>query len=128
MTSSRGFTLLEAMVAILVLGLAVVGTLQLLSGVAATTEKSRDYTRGRSLAASKLESLLSEDPATLRSRDGETGSFADPLSEFRYRLEVRPTGSGDLLTVQVRVWWERGARGAVTLATRTRTTDDGAGL
>lgn len=115
---SRGFTLLETMVAVLVLGLAVVATLQLLSGVTAATEKNRSHSRARALAAGELETMLSGDPSALPGRDGASGRFAPPFEAYRYRLGVRPAQGGGLLELRVRVSWETGGGGEVTLATR----------
>lgn len=118
MTDSRGFTLLETLVAVLVLGLAVVATLELLSAVTAATGKNRAHARARALAAGEIEAMLSDDPSALLGRDGEAARFAPPFAAYRYRLGVRRVEGAPLLDLRVRVSWETDGGGEVTLATR----------
>ncbi|MFZ7126505.1 MAG: type IV pilus modification PilV family protein [Desulfobacterales bacterium] len=114
----RGFTLLETMVAVMILAVSLVIVLQLLSENLRSTRLSEDYTRGISLARMKMEELLvGETPgADLEGDFGGgyawTASFTEPPPESASVGGLAPFE----LTVEVRWSQDHGAK-SVSLST-----------
>ncbi len=80
----RGFTLIEVMVAFVLLALVLGVLLQVFTGGLRSARVSEAYTMATLLAESKLAAVGIEEPLTA----GETaGRFDD---RFRWRLDVRP--------------------------------------
>ncbi len=108
-----GFTLLEVMVATLIMAIAVV---TLLSGLAASTRnaaKLAAYDRSTTLAKQKMDELLL-DLKTPRNQTIE-GPWADPRQPggWRARVSVFDGGTGGpgssvLDRIQLEVWWMDG--------------------
>jgi general secretion pathway protein I len=78
----KGFTLLEVLVATMVLGIAVVIVMQLFSGGLDQARRAQDYTRAVFHARAKMEEVLLEPPAGPVS---ERGEFSDG---YRWALEA----------------------------------------
>ena len=100
--SEKGFTLLEVLVATMVLGIAVVVLLQLFSGALDQARRADDYTRAVFHARSKMEELLLDPPAAAIM---ERGDFGDG---YRWAWEVLPdtdasTGMIGVQPVMIRV-------------------------
>ena len=95
-TARRGLTLLETMVALVIVGLVALGYLELFGGTARTAARVRDWTRAVAYA---------EDAMETRKIAGRDASVADaePLaSGFQRRLERRAWRDNlDVVTVVV---------------------------
>lgn len=116
---ASGFTLLEVLVALAILGTAVLATLQLLGGVSATSRKAQSYTEAMALAEAKMEELLGAGPEAILSADGEAARFPPPHGAYRFEVEGTRMAGRALVEVRVRVDWEGPDPGSLTLATRT---------
>lgn len=114
---ARGFTLLEMVVATLIMGIAVVGLLSGISGAARNAARLRDYDRVVQLARERMNELLA-DPSLPLNMPVE-GGF-DPASTgglqagWRARLtsfEMPPApapGTLALQQIRLEIWWMAG--------------------
>jgi len=114
----RGFTLLEAVVALAVLGLAGVAALEAMGGQLRAAERAKSATTAAALAQDRLATvallLRSElDPV----RDSiARGTFQPPFAQYRWRISIRPVlGEVDLYDVMVEVTSDAGR---INVATR----------
>lgn len=107
----EGSTLIEVLVATLVLVSGVLGVAQLFLAAAATNAASRDATITATLAAQKMEQLLSSDLSDVTTLvdhiDGwgrvlGTGESAPSDAVYTRRWSTEPL-SGDVVTIRVRV-------------------------
>ena len=71
--ADAGFTLLEVLVATMVLGISVVIVLQLFSGGLDQARRARDYTRAVFHARAKMEEVLLDPPSVAMLERGEFG-------------------------------------------------------
>jgi Tfp pilus assembly protein PilV len=129
MRSERGSTLIEVLVAMLVFVSAVIAIAQLFLLAAATNVTARDTTIAATLAAQRLEQLLSADEAdTIDSiehvdasgRVLSTASTPPPQAIYTRRWSITSFG-GD--TIEIRIHVGRSARGessSLTGETRMR--------
>lgn len=104
----RGFTLIEALAAAVLLGVGVAAAMGALASITRAETSARDTEILRRLAADKLDEVVG-----LRDLQGTSseGGFDDPeLRDYRWRLEVVPAGVENLERVRVTV--ERGERNA----------------
>jgi len=113
----KGFTLLEVLVATLIMGIAISGILSGLAGAARNTSRLTDHDRATLLARQKMDELL-VDRAAPRYQD-ITGEF-DPAvvggEHTGWRARITPfeglPGSGPgaigLDRVELEVWWTDG--------------------
>jgi prepilin-type N-terminal cleavage/methylation domain-containing protein len=83
--NSRGFTLLEVMVAVAILGVSLVLTLQLFGGALYSTSLSRHYTEATFLARHKLEELSLDKELPLGSQEGD---FEEEYSAYKWQAEI----------------------------------------
>lgn len=112
----RGFTLLEAMVALVLAGALLAAAL----GVAAADLRASRRAADLQLAATLADDLLSR--AALAPREqlaqwarGLEGSFDTPMERFTWRIVAQPLpGEEELLGVRVEVLWAGGSFGAHT--------------
>ena len=114
----RGFTLLEMIVATLIVATAVVGLLSAISGTTRNAARLRDYDRVAQLARRQMNDLLSD--YSLPRSIVTSGAF-DPLQTggleigWRARLsdfEMPPApapGQFALDRIELEVWWMSGA-------------------
>jgi len=110
---NRGFTLMEVLVAFMVMAIAMVVVMQLFSGGLKSAALSSDYMHGIFHAQQKMEELLVEDPIIAGSRSGQ---FEDGYkweaqiehrmleTDFGHRLPV------DAYHISLKVTWQRGGR------------------
>lgn len=113
----RGFTLLEVLVATVIMGIAVVGLLSGISQSLRNATRVTDYDRAAVLARSKMDELIVDDQAPWFS---ELGGAFDPVSlggrEGGWRARITPSevppgpypGADILLRIQLEIWWKQG--------------------
>jgi general secretion pathway protein I len=109
--SCSGFTLLEVLVALSLLGIAIISVIQLFSLDLRSISSSEDYVAGVLEAQSKMREVLSEEEMSERSWRGVTEngyqfevSISKSLPERVEELQVR------VFDVGVTVSWMKGAR------------------
>ena len=95
-----GFSLIEVMIAILILGIAVVGLTQGFTTALASTKDSELQTTAALFAAGQIETLRAETGLTDETTDGDCG---DDLPHYRWRQSVSPAGTDGLHEVDVTV-------------------------
>jgi general secretion pathway protein I len=106
-TTSRGFTLLEVMIAISILAIAMVVIL----GLRNRAIDLNGYARGLTTASLLAESKMSEWELKGFPDPGETtGDFGKDNPDFNWRVTVTPTPFDDLRELKVTVTWKRGVR------------------
>ena len=115
---NRGFTLLEMLVATLIMGIAVVGLLSGLSTSMRNADRVKDYDRAVMLARAKMDGLLLDsalprnqvvegvfDPALM---GGTEGGWRARLTMFEAPRNPQP-GQSVVDRVELEVWWMSGA-------------------
>ena len=136
MTGKRGFTLLEMVVATLIMAIAVVGLLSGISGATRNAARLRTYDRAVQLARLRMNDLLMD--YTMPRETPVSGTF-DPVltggveSGWRARLsnfEMPPVpapGQLALDRIELEVWWAsgNGHRSLTVDAFRSRTLTPG---
>jgi general secretion pathway protein I len=109
-----GFTLIEILVAISILGISLVVLLQLFSGALKSVRVSNDYTQGVFYAQEKMEEVLFRESLTPGTEEGD---FEDG---FRWRLEITRVDQAeeealklpfDMFQISVVVTWDRDTGG-----------------
>ena len=115
MKRQRGFTLLEMLVASVLMAVAVVGLMAGLSGATRNASRLRDYDRVVQLARLRMNDLLAED----RAAGSLEGQFPPELVgglNAGWRAKIEPVelapepdmGNFALDRVQLEVWWMAG--------------------
>jgi general secretion pathway protein I len=113
----RGFTLLEVLVATLIMGIAITGLLTSLTGSLRNTARLTEYDRASMLARRQMDELLAQPrlPAagqmegrfTLPEAGGVEAGWKARLSLFESGPAVVP-GARVLQRVELQVWWKPG--------------------
>ncbi|HAO22175.1 MAG: hypothetical protein BWK80_48010 [Desulfobacteraceae bacterium IS3] len=106
---SKGFTLIETLVAMMILSISLVAILQLFSGGLRSARLSENYSRAVFHAREKMEELL----VSQKMAPGELeGRFDD---EFRWKAEIRhldtikdSNPSTDTFAIRVEIRWHEG--------------------
>jgi len=113
MRSSRGFTLLEMIVATTIMGIAVVGLLSGISGATRNAIRLREYDRAVQLARLRMNEMLVDQ--RLPRNTLLTGAF-DADSGWQARVtpfEMPPVmspGQMALDRIELQVWWNSGSQ------------------
>jgi Tfp pilus assembly protein PilV len=98
---SRGFTLVEALVGVLLIGVGVVAAMNGLSAIARTDFRVRESEQMQQLAIEKYEELVATGEAL---NAGQSGDFADRnLDDYRWTVESEGSGIENLQSVTVTV-------------------------
>lgn len=114
MSRNAGFSLLEVMCAILILGVALVGLTQGITLALASTKESELQTTAALLAAGQIEALRAEGYIT----DGQTeGDGGDGLELYHWKQTVSPTTVEGLHEVVVEVEGARSGKAIYELRT-----------
>jgi general secretion pathway protein I len=113
----RGFTLLEVLVATLIMGLAVIGLLSSISTSMRNAARVTDYDRVALLARAQMDTLLVTrrlpwfsvvqggfDPALIGGREAGWRARVTPFE----RATVRDVGPTVLERIELEVWWKNG--------------------
>jgi prepilin-type N-terminal cleavage/methylation domain-containing protein len=120
---NRGFSLLEAVVALAIVGLASVGALAAFSAELRTSDRARRALEANALAEERLAELrllprVELAPLTDSLRKGK---FPQPFEEYRWEASAGSVRSrDDLFDLAVTVHWEGGAYAEATRAYRPR--------
>jgi prepilin-type N-terminal cleavage/methylation domain-containing protein len=107
-----GFTLLEALVAVLIVGLAAVAALETVAAELRTAARAKHAFTATALAEYRLETLRVLPAAELHSLPDSLarGAFQPPFERYRWTASVREVGGeSGLHEAQVAVLWDRGA-------------------
>lgn len=116
-----GFTLLEVMVALAIVGLVLVGALGAAGADLRASAKAASTIEAVALADALLERLEVRSAADLRAlRRGRRGRFEPPLDRYRWRITSGAVpGRPSLEQVTVTVRWSDGAVRATTRIAHT---------
>jgi len=95
---NAGFSLVEVMCAIIILGIALVGLTQGTTTALSANKESELQTTGALIAAGKIETLRAEGYLTERTTEGEGG---EGLSLYRWKQSITSTSIDGLFDVSV---------------------------
>jgi prepilin-type N-terminal cleavage/methylation domain-containing protein len=98
MNHNAGFSLVEVMVAILILGIALVGLTQGITTALVSSKESELQTTAALFAAGQIELLRAEKELTDGTENGDCGAV---LPLYRWKQTVSPTDIGGLHDVDV---------------------------
>ena len=107
----RGFVLLEAVVALLVVGLAAAGALELFAAHARAATREPALLAASALAQDRLAAVRLLDPEALRRLPDSVaqGQFASPFAAFRWHATAeRARDEATLYDVRVEIRWVDG--------------------
>jgi type II secretory pathway pseudopilin PulG len=112
----QGFVLLEAVVALLVIGLATAGALELFSAHLRAAARQPALVTAAALAQDRMAAVRLLPPAEMRRLADSLarGQFAAPFAGYRWRASTSRARNDNLYDIRVDVSW---AGGSYTLAT-----------
>ena len=118
-----GFTLLEVMIALAIMGIGLGIVMQLFSGSLQAAYKSGKYTDATLLARQKMEEVLLKNELE---EGWESGVFSDDFRDFSWEVQIKPYQYADqpvkgqlgadnqvlikMLQIEVKVSWEEGEK------------------
>lgn len=98
----RGFTVIEMIVAMLLLGIGVTGAVMAISGTSGSSAVSRDLTVLSLLAQRRLAEAEAEAAYLGQWTEGvDEGDFGEDYPDYRWEQEVAATDTTDLLQITV---------------------------
>jgi general secretion pathway protein I len=104
-STSRGFTLLEIMIALAIVSIAMISLLALANRSIAVHDRLQRITQATLLAQQKMvETEVSSRAGTLENADTE-GVFSDPYAAYRWQLTYSATPLPSVRMVTVTVLW-----------------------
>jgi type II secretion system protein I len=112
MPANRGFALLEAVIALAIVGLIGVAALSSMGAQSRTAERAREAVEAGALAEYRLASLqlLSADELSPLPDSLSHGRFAAPFDRYTWRATSGPTSDEDgLYELTVNVEWDDGS-------------------
>jgi len=104
---SKGFTLMEVMIAMAILAIALVGIFQSQSQSVSMAAHARFLTTASLLAQSRMAEIEAKAPRNLQS---ESGDFGERFPGYRWRMEVRDTEIDRVKKLEMTVTHDRLAR------------------
>ena len=106
----RGFMLLEAAVALVVIGLVAAAALQLYALQLRATAREPQLLVATALAQDRLTAIRLLEPDRLMKVPDSLaqGRFAAPFVDYRWQASVRHTAQPDLYDVRVEISWNAG--------------------
>lgn len=112
----QGFVLLEAVVALLIIGLATAGALELFSAHLRAAAREPALVTAAALAQDRMAAveLLSAEEMHRLADSLARGQFAPPFADFRWRATTVRQRGENLYDIRVDVYWRDGS---YTLAT-----------
>ena len=112
----RGFVLLEAVVALLVIGLATAGALELFSAHLRAAARLPSLVTAAALAQDRMAAVRLLPPNEMRRLADSLarGEFAAPFADYRWRAAIVRQRGENLYDIRVDVYWRDGS---YTLAT-----------
>src|SRR4030042_4685923 len=119
LNSSKGFTLIEVLVAMALLGIAITVVLQLFSANLSAISASGDYISASTKAAAKMREILADDSLSEKSLSEVTDdgyrievSITDAIEERTENLQIK------LLQIDLTIHWTKGKKDkSITLRT-----------
>jgi type II secretory pathway pseudopilin PulG len=108
----RGVSLLEAVVAVAIVGMTSVGALEAVGGDMRTAERARRAIEAEALATSRLEfmDLLNDNELQALADSVAQGKFAAPLDEYSWKTTSAPlSDQAGVYDVRVTVTWPTGS-------------------
>lgn len=101
MSDRRGFSMIEMMVAMTILGIGVAAVIYSLGG----SLKAQRRVVQREAAVDLLRMKMAEYSATDRQLEAHSGGFDPPFEEYGWTVEVTPTELEGLYRLDVEVTW-----------------------
>lgn len=108
---NQGFTLLEALVAVMIVGLAAVAALETVGAELRTAARAKDALTATALAEHRIETLriLSQNNLASVTDSLARGTFPPPFERYRWTAAVREVnGEPGLYDARVEVSWSGG--------------------
>lgn len=108
--AQRGFALVDAIVASVVLALALVGVIGLTTEALSSQQQGEEIATAARLADEQLNLVLALGPEGYASRFPLRAPCEAPFQRYRYELEIGPATLGEAHPVVVTVVWSSGLR------------------
>ncbi|MEO7083271.1 MAG: type II secretion system protein [Gemmatimonadaceae bacterium] len=108
----QGVSLLEAVVAVAIVGITSVSALEAVGGDMRTTERARRAIEAEALSGTRLDfmDLMSDRELQALPDSVEKGKFLPPLDEYSWRTSSTPVGEqGGVYDVRVTIDWAAGS-------------------
>ncbi len=104
-SSKNGFTLIEVMIALVVVAIALTALLSLANRTILVQAEQQNLTRATQLAAGKMTEYETMHRLGRDSDIADTGIFAEPFSRYRWEIAFADTALPEVMQVTVTVLW-----------------------